>query len=110
MELRLKFYLFLYYKASFEIINPSTVPAEGELLFFHWEDFFDDQDTLDTIRKHTDEHGDYLAHIESRKYSTDGAIVTISLMTPYDYHKYEAENKEYIAESLKAGHMIDIDD
>jgi hypothetical protein len=108
MELHVKFYLLPYVKADFTIINPPTIPAEGELVRFHWEDFLTDQHAIDTVRK-IQEDTVFLADIQCRMYTQDYVLVVICLLTEYDYYKNRAETQQYIAESLKAGHMIDLD-
>ena len=47
---------------GFSILNPPSIPAEGEAVTIPWEDFVKDPNDLDMIRKAERESG-FFAHI-----------------------------------------------
>lgn len=88
MDLRLKFsFNDSTYSAEFTIVNPPTVPEEGEVIGFRWRDFIADETVINKLEKYG-EDGIFIANVFSRTYTRDYVTVSVYL---YEEQNYEDE-------------------
>lgn len=94
MDLYLRFEFDTNICKGFRIKNPPTVPCEGEIVDFVWEDFVEDPEDLARVKEFC-ENGCFMANILSRDYAKDHAEVLIILMNEENYYKHIIDMGDY---------------
>jgi hypothetical protein len=83
MDLKLTFVFANLYVKGFTILNPPTVPSEGEVVNIDWEDFIEDKKDIEMI----EEAGTcFIAHV-SRHFKKECVEVSAMLFEEDEYFK-----------------------
>jgi|GEM_PF-2011688 len=94
MDLYLRFEFDPEISKGFRIKNPPTVPCEGEIVDFVWNDFINNPEDLARIKEFS-ENGCFMANILSRDYAKDYAEVLIILMDEENYYEHVIYMEDY---------------
>jgi hypothetical protein len=86
MDLELEFHFNDGGISDFKILNPPTIPNQGEVISIQWEDFLTDARELEIIRE-IEENDVFKVDIFMRTYKRNSVTINARLYREKDYYE-----------------------